>query len=135
MSPADYCLQLDSHVILSPSYDSSFLSMHARTSNADAVLSTYVNPLLPSTPQRQSFNAKEVPNLCMVQFTITARNWGTKACKNLRRPKLTNLWAAGLSFSSCLPELVVPYDPYTPKVFDGEEYGRMLRLWSWGFDV
>jgi len=35
----------------------------------------------------------------MVEFTSTIRNWGTKQCDNLVRPKLTNaMWGAGLSF-------------------------------------
>ena len=134
MSKSDYCLQLDSHVILSPSYDTRLLDMHARTNNADAVLSTYVNPLIEGS-EAQSFSASEVPNLCMVTFTSTVRNWGTKACKNLIRPKLTNLWAAGLSFSPCEAALVVPYDPYLDNVFDGEEYSYWARLFTWGYDV
>jgi hypothetical protein len=52
------------------------------------------------------------------------------------RPKLTNaVWGAGLSFSKCHAERKVPYDPHTPNIFDGEEYSRAVRFWTWGYDV
>lgn len=58
----------------------------------------------------------------MVEFTSTIRNWGTKECRNLKKPKLTNaMWGAGLSFHRCHAEINVPVDPYLDGVFDGEE--------------
>jgi hypothetical protein len=78
----------------------------------------------------------EVPLLCMVTFTSTIRNWGTKACRSLRKPKLTNsLWGAGLSFHRAHAELSVPVDPYLDNVFDGEEGSRAVRFWTHGYDV
>jgi hypothetical protein len=61
----------------------------------------------------------------MVEFTSTIRNWGTKECRNLKTPKLTNaMWGAGLSFHRCHAEINVPVDPYLDGVFDGEEVRR-----------
>ena len=57
-----------------------------------------------------------------------------KAARNLARPKLSTLWAAGVAFSKCHAEREVPYDPYTPHVFDGEEFSRGARLWTAGYD-
>jgi hypothetical protein len=37
---------------------------------------------------------------------------------------------AGLSFSKCHAEYVVPYDSQLDHVFDGEEYSRALRLFT-----
>jgi hypothetical protein len=77
-----------------------------------------------------------VPNLCMVTFTSSIRNWGTKECRNLKRPKLTNaMWGAGLSFHRCHAELNVPVDPYLDNVFDGEEGSRGIRFFTHGYDV
>eukprot|EP00520_Triparma_pacifica_P007308 CAMPEP_0118666858 /NCGR_PEP_ID=MMETSP0785-20121206/19454_1 /TAXON_ID=91992 /ORGANISM="Bolidomonas pacifica, Strain CCMP 1866" /LENGTH=252 /DNA_ID=CAMNT_0006561227 /DNA_START=127 /DNA_END=883 /DNA_ORIENTATION=+ len=91
VSPTDYCMQTDSHMDFSPSFDTSLIEMHHRTKNDYAVLSTYVSPI-----EDNGKDSKEVPLLCMVTFTSTIRNWGTKACKNLEVPKLTNsLWGAG----------------------------------------
>ena len=52
------------------------------------------------------------------------RNMQAKAARLLKKPKLTTLWAAGLSFSRCHAERTVPYDPYTPYIFWGEEFSR-----------
>ncbi|GMI31384.1 hypothetical protein TrCOL_g8484 [Triparma columacea] len=131
VSPTDYCMQTDSHMDFSPGFDTSLVEMHDRTKNDYAVLSTYVSPI-----ENTDRNEVEVPLLCMVAFTATMRNWGTKACRNLRTPKLTNaLWGAGLSFHRCHGELNVPYDPYLPNVFDGEEVSRGIRFFTFGYDI
>jgi hypothetical protein len=52
------------------------------------------------------------------------RNAIAAAAANLPRPKLTTIWAAGLSFSKCHAELATPYDPNLPEVFDGEEISK-----------
>ena len=72
----------------------------------------------------------------MVTFTSSIRNWGTKECVKLVKPKLTNaMWGAGLSFHRCHAELSVPIDPYLDNVFDGEEGSRGIRLFTHGYDV
>ena len=52
------------------------------------------------------------------------RNSIAAAAAHLPRPKLTTIWAAGLSFSKCHAELATPYDPHLPEVFDGEEISK-----------
>lgn len=71
----------------------------------------------------------------MVTFTSSIRNWGTKECTDLVKPKLTTMWGAGLSFHRCHAELNVPVDPYTDQVFDGEEGSRAIRFFTHGYDV
>ena len=58
-----------------------------------------------------------------------------KAARLLKKPKLTTLWAAGLSFSRCHAERTVPYDPYTPYIFWGEEFSRTARFFTHGYDI
>ena len=99
LDPQDFCLQTDSHMDFVQNFDSELIKDWLLANNEYAILSTYVAPtsdlLNPSFPTKH-----EVPHLCMVQFTSNVRNWGTKACKDLVRPKLTNaVWGAGLSFS------------------------------------
>jgi hypothetical protein len=42
---------------------------------------------------------------------------------------------AGLSFSKCHAELKVPVDVHTPGIFDGEEFNRAARFWTYGYDI
>jgi len=71
-----------------------------------------------------------------VIFTSQVRTHATKCAYELSRPKLTNaIWGAGLSFSKCHAELKVPVDPHTPGIFDGEEFNRASRFWTYGYDI
>ena len=126
----DFCMQTDSHMDFSDNFDTRLIGMHHRTENDYAVLSTYVTDI-----EQNNKDVTNVPNLCMVTFTSTIRNWGTKECRHLVRPKLTNLWGAGLSFHRCHAELNVPVDPYLDDVFDGEEGSRAIRFFTHGYDT
>ena len=44
-------------------------------------------------------------------------------------------FAAGYSFSRGHRILQVPYDFYTPYIFDGEETSMGVRAWTWGYDI
>ena len=124
----EFCLQIDSHMDFAYHWDSSMVDMWAATENEYAVLSTYVT----DTSDYDSIKDKskginglqEVPYLCIVRFHGSGgmpRNFGTKCLRSFPRPKLTMTWGAGLSFSKCHAERKVPYDPFTPGIFDGEE--------------
>lgn len=127
----DYCMQIDSHMDFSDNFDTGLVEMHHRTKNDYAVLSTYVTDIVANNQGERT-----VPNLCMVEFTSSIRNWGTKECKFLAKPKMTNaMWGAGLSFHRCHGELTVPVDPYLDGVFDGEEGSRGIRFFTHGYDV
>lgn len=128
---SDFCMQTDSHMDFSDGFDQGLIAMHHRTENDYAVLSTYVADL-----EQNNQDPKTVPHLCQVTFTSSIRNWGTKDCRGLQRPKLTNaMWGAGLSFHRCHGEINVPVDPYTDNVFDGEEGSRGIRFFTHGYDV
>ena len=126
-----------------PRWDDLMMQMWAAAENEYAVLSTYVADsasLKDNMPGAKGTNGLfEVPHLCMVRFHGShgmPRNWGTKCMRSMPRPKLTNMvWGAGLSFSKCHAERKVPYDPHTPHIFDGEEFSRALRFWTWGYDI
>lgn len=77
----DFCMQIDSHMDFSTDYDQGLIAMHHRTENDYAVLSTYVADI-----EQNNKDPKVVPNLCMVTFTSSIRNWGTKECRGLQRP-------------------------------------------------
>lgn len=131
VATTDYCMQTDSHMDFSHNYDTKLIDMFHRAENDRAVLSTYVDPM-----ENNDLDPKQVPHLCMIRFSNTWRNWGTKYLRKAIKPKLTNLvWGAGLSFHKCHAELNVPYDPFLDNVFDGEETSRGIRFFTHGYDV
>ena len=78
-------MQTDSHMDFSDNFDVDLIDMFHKTENDYAVLSTYVTDIAENNK-----DPTNVPNLCMVQFTSSIRNWATKECNHLRKPKLTN---------------------------------------------
>jgi hypothetical protein len=134
MSPQDFCMSTDSHMDFEPHWDDKMVNMWDLARNEYAVLSTYVANI---DQLGQNLNGvHEVPHLCMVIFTSQVRTHATKCASNLPKPKLTNaIWGAGLSFSKCHAELKVPVDPHTPGIFDGEEFNRAARFWTYGYDI
>ncbi len=78
-------MQTDSHMDFSDNFDVDLIDMFHATENDYAVLSTYVTDIAENNK-----DPTNVPNLCMVEFTSSIRNWATKECNFLRRPKLTN---------------------------------------------
>jgi hypothetical protein len=86
----DFCMHTDSHMDYSDNFDTELVYMFHRTETDYAVLSTYVDSMT-----KNNQDVRTVPNLCMVEWTSTIRNWGIKECEQLLRPKLTNtIWGA-----------------------------------------
>ena len=52
-----------------------------------------------------------------------------------RTPYLVPFFGAGVAFSKCHANLLVPYDPYMSYLFGGEEFNRAARLFTWGYDI
>mmetsp|Transcript_16144 Transcript_16144/g.29265 ORF Transcript_16144/g.29265 Transcript_16144/m.29265 type:complete len:636 (-) Transcript_16144:70-1977(-) len=134
ISPQDFCMSTDSHMDFEPEWDQKMVDMWDMAENEYAVLSTYVADIVQLGENLNGVH--EVPHLCMVIFTSQVRTHATKCARNLSKPKLTNaVWGAGLSFSKCHAELKVPVDPHTPGIFDGEEFNRAARFWTYGYDI
>ena len=140
----EFCMQTDAHMDFVPDWDVKMMAMWAATNNEYAVLSTYVADysqlVYNEKPDNKGMGGfHEVPHLCMITLNGAhqlARVTATKCMRNFPRPKLTNaVWGAGLSFSKCHAERKAPYDPHTPFIFDGEEFSRAVRLWTWGYDI
>ena len=137
VSPQDHCMSLDSHMDFEPEFDEKMVEMWDDALNEYAVLSTYVQDVAHLGEEGDMTKKQhQVPHLCMVKFTTNVRTDATKCVNNLSKPKLTNaVWGAGLSFSKCHAELKVMVDPHTPHIFDGEEFNRSARFWTYGYDV
>ena len=139
---AEFCMQIDSHMDFYPNWEVEMINMWKEINNEYGVLSTYVNDIgtYDAEVKGKGVNDRhEVPHLCMITWSGQGgmiRNWGTKCAVNLDKPKLTNgIWGAGLSFSKCHAERKTPYDPSLPYVFDGEEFSKAARLWTYGYDM
>ena len=102
--------------------------------NEYAVLSTYVAD---STNLNEDGSMKnvngvwEVPHLCSIQWENGhVRNMQAKAARLLKNRSSRRCGPPGLSFSRCHAERTVPYDPYTPYIFWGEEFSRTARFFT-----
>ena len=116
--------------------DEKIIQMWDDAKNEYAVLSTYVTDIEKLGEDGNGKPHHQVPHLCMVKFTSNVRTHATKCANDLSKPKLTNaVWGAGLSFSKCHAELKVQVDPHTPHIFDGEEFNRAARFWTYGYDI
>lgn len=133
-----FCLQLDSHSLFADAWDVALIADWLSTRNEFAVLSSYIANIDQIDKQGDDVNVGQVvPHICKTQRGGhgMVRNQQATAARALARPKLNTLWGAGLSFSKCHAEVVVPYDPHLDHIFDGEEYTRALRLFTWGYDL
>lgn len=135
----DFCLQVDAHTVFTKGWDTYLLKEWGETKNEYAILTTYptgANELPADGGMPNINNHWEMPHLCdaEIQGPGLVRNAQAGAAANLVVPALCKLWAAGLSFSRCHAERLVPADPTLKHIFMGEEFARGARLWTHGYD-
>ena len=129
----DFCMQIDAHCVFARGWDRRMLLEWGATRNEHAVLSTY--PTSASAgPDADTNKHHEMPHLCggMWMAPGVLHNDQARAAANLERPLMAPMWAAGLSFSRCHAERLVPNDPNLRHIFHGEEFARGARLWTHG---
>ena len=137
----EFCMQLDAHVDFNVGYDVSMMKMWAMAGNEYGVLSTYVGNIVQdlSASGEVLIGAPryDVPVICgtIVGAHGVVRNKGADGGQCLATPQLSLAWAAGWSFAKCHFERNVPNDPHLEGLFDGEEFSRMLRAFTHGYDV
>ncbi|CAM9112498.1 unnamed protein product, partial [Pylaiella littoralis] len=135
LADEEFCMQVDSHMDFVDGWDVAMMEEWAETNNEYGVLSTYVQDF-----KHLGVNLGkrwEVAHLCEVKFHTSQqpRNEPARAVHDMLEPKMTTTWGAGYSFSKCHAERRVPYDPHLDGIFDGEEFSKMVRLWTNGYDV
>ncbi|CAM9714604.1 unnamed protein product, partial [Ascophyllum nodosum] len=135
LADEEFCMQTDSHMDFVESWDTLMMAEWKATQNEYGVLSTYVQDV--ENLGKNIGKRWEVGHLCEVMFPASKqpRNHQARAIHDMTEPKLTTTWGAGFSFSKCHAERAVPYDPYLNQIFDGEEFSKMARLWTHGYDV
>jgi len=137
----EFCMQVDAHVDFMEHYDVALMKMWAMTENEYGVLSTYVGNVKQDLSKTGhvliGHPYYEIPFICktIVGGHGVVRNDQATGAYCLPRPHLSFTWAAGWSFAKCHFERNVPNDPFLEGMFDGEEFSRMIRLWTHGYDV
>jgi len=129
----EFHMQIDSHSQFVQNWDEVVKQSWRATQNEYAVLSTY--PKATGTS-----GGKHVPVICRTDFQPSFHFMLKHNASRLMlmpdpsKPMLVPFWAAGFSFSKAHRVRRVPYDGYTPMLFDGEEYGIGARMWTHGYD-
>lgn len=140
MNNEDYFLQIDSHTLFEKDWDTKCIKMveeiKQNTESKDVVLSHY--PPSYHDIKNENRNVNKVDTICqsffndrgMISF-LGAEGVDTKKYKYVQTPHI----AAGMFFceGKCIKE--VPYDPYLPNLFAGEEILHSARVWTSGYDI
>lgn len=136
-----FIMQMDAHCTFVRHWDSKIVGQWKSTKNEMAVLSTYLSDVQGAiTPDGKSLKTMR-PIMCNSNFE------GSLPAKYLRHgtqpedypiikntPQLQPFWAAGFSFHRGHFNIRVPYDPYQPMVFQGEEIEIGIRGFTHGYD-
>lgn len=132
-----YFMQIDSHSVFVKHWDSKVIREHADTpSPSTAVLTGYPHDSHVHTLEEQS-----VPILCdskfnndgIPQFLASVKN--PQQIKDARGKHFEVPFTSG-GFVFALGKVIrdVPFDPYLPHIFQGEEVLYSARLWTHGYD-
>jgi len=151
----EYLLQIDSHTRFVPSWDAKLLAMLGRCPSPKPILTTYPLPYEGEGTAATLSCETRLTLLCTRTSAVRTEvadgaQDGAKGAQSsadgafgadgmLRfrarllekaptSPLPTAFWAAGFSFSSAALAREVPYDPYLPFLFFGEEIDVAVRL-------
>ena len=125
-------LQIDSHMEFVSDWDTKCFQMmrEASRSNSRVVISAY-----PPTPKQMDI--KGMPAMCNAKYKQTlpsfSASWSSPSSTPVLAPK--PFIAAGLMLIPGTFLYSVPFDPYLPHLFQGEEILLSARLWTPGFDM
>ena len=136
-----YSMQIDAHVFFVKGWDEDIIQQFNSLNNEMAVLSTYLTDIEGSLTEDGTSLRDTRPIMCNTDFE------GGQIRKHLRHgsqpegvptitmvPQLQPYWAAGFSFARGHFTVRVPYDPYLPMTFQGEEISIGLRGFTYGYD-
>ena len=127
-------LQIDSHMKFVPEWDVKCFKMMRQASqkngNPKVVISAY-----PPTPNQMKL--KGAPAMCNAKYNQSlpsfAASWAPAAEAPVPSPR--PFVAAGLMLLPGTFLYSVPFDPYLPHLFQGEELLLSARLWTHGYDM
>ncbi|CAK4465781.1 unnamed protein product [Aphanomyces euteiches] len=133
-----FAMAIDSHIIFIPNWDADLLSQWDSIGNPKAIITVYPDSteLYPKPGDVQTgvtlmcharIESKEKDAMVQYSWAITV------PCP--QKPQLMSQFAGGFNFGSAESALEVRNDPYTPYLFHGEEYSRIARLFTHGYDT
>lgn len=131
----EYCLNIDSHMLFVPHWDTVLLSELEKCSSPKPILTCY-----PTDFDRTHRNVIPTTNpsyLCFRDFYPKNGFLEQDRVFLSGRPKnplVSLFWAAGFNFCRSEAMKECPYDPYCKYVFLGEEVSMALRLYTHGWD-
>lgn len=122
------------HSVFETDWDKKVIDMWAKEGDEMAVLSHYP----PGVSSRGKLTKTSI--VCGTSFLGEAFEYMPKhrdgrIIARTDRSRLTPIWGGGLSFSKAHRVRNVPYDAFTPQLFDGEEFGLGLRLFTHGYNT
>ncbi len=127
-------LQIDSHMKFVPGWDVKCFEMvrEAVRKRGDprVVVSAY-------PPTAEQMNTRGVPEMCSAKYNQPlpsfSASWAPRTATPQRAPR--PFVAAGLMLLPGTFLYSVPFDPYLPHLFQGEELLLSARLWTHGYDM
>lgn len=136
-----YATQSDAHVTYTLGWDVDIIEQLEVTKNDMAVLTTYLTDIQGSLdPQGHSLRRTR-PIMCNTVYEGGPQGMHLRHASQPERmpsvhgtPQLQPWWAAGYSFSRGHFIVNVPYDPYQPMIFQGEEMSIGIRGFTIGYD-
>jgi len=129
-----YYLQIDSHMRFVKNWDDKLICMLNKCPNSEkAILTSYpvgyeLDCPLPTEIKPSFLVAEEFGTDGMLRFK------GKMLSKIELKPIKSYFWVSGFAFSRATVINEVPYDPYLPFLFFGEETLMNVRLWTHGYD-
>jgi len=141
-----YYMQSDAHLRFVPEWDRLYIDeIKATQSYPKAILSSYPPGFNIDDPLPIVNSESRGSRLCTCEFTNAPRtkhgiiriNSGRDCRKRgvLDKPYQTAYIAAGFFFTRSEFLTYVPFDPYLPWIFMGEEIALSLRAWTHGWDI
>ena len=136
-----YSTQSDAHVTFTTGWDVDILDQMEATHNDMAVLTTYLSDIEGSIGKHGESLRHTRPIMCNTVYEGGPQGMHLRHGSQPERksdihgsPQLEPWWAAGYSFSRGHFVVNVPYDPYQPMIFQGEEMSIGIRGFSIGYD-
>jgi hypothetical protein len=136
-----YATQSDAHVTYTQNWDADIITQLEATGNELAVLTTYLTDVQGSIDKNGKSLRNTRPIMCNTAYEGGAQGMHLRHGSQPEKrpsihgmPQLQPWWAAGYSFSRGHFVVNVPYDPYQPMIFQGEEMSIGIRGFTIGYD-
>ena len=133
-----YYFLMDSHNRFVTNWDDLIIKIYKSSPTKRAVLTHYPEALDLDVPEEEKLDGRDhTTMMCSGKFLDTGfiRFDGALTLRKSKLPRLQPYAAAGFLFADATLFREVPFDPYLPFLFDGEEILFTMRMWTHGWDI